>query len=591
MDEASVSTDELKMQQFMACAKSWFGRHRSTEYMQQGSRNETFIAQRLAQQPWVSSVFNVGMLQSKLGAEWIAVSPDAIILADLPHESDENEKQVLFVEMKTRQTGKTISGANEAVQNYGQLVFCKYDDDIFKGCVPASNRKQLLHQAMVTNLKYGLFVTAVAFDNESEVIQYVVVEFSHDLREDHYMLLKTVGEPLVGWLYDKELLSRGYLKKGDCPTWMSDEDINDCISHFPMWSALYNRVVLSGRNDDTSTANNETDPDVHMFHPMNPISVFKHYQQFEYNRSKWGLDKNTEMSDHVFMLGLKVSFEAHYILRMICGVVVNTWRVAQARRIVQFLKENNEDNARTDPTVAQMRRQCENLTLNDFVLQLGIETLKFLQSSRFRQYNPLAQNPFVNVSAEDQLTEDFKKFKEEHPWPVKRRKLEVFSEHPTLTRLRKFSSSSYQHMKVNINDVDPTKNRKKCALCAKGNMKYRQTSFMCNLCEVPLCARQYGKRKNNESCFQLWHNSENLMDVHKQAHDSIIRAKASDDDKLGDDNDESSTYSVDDSDIQQVPALPRIEGNIDSQEVPELPMIEGDIVTQQASELTRIEGV
>ena len=122
-------------------------------------------------------------------------------------------------------------------------------------------------------------------------------------------------------------------------------------------------------------------------------------------------------------------------------------------------------------------------------------------------------------------------------------------------------------------------------------MKYRQTSFMCNLCEVPLCARQYGKRKNNESCFQLWHNSENLMDVHKQAHDSIIRAKASDDDKLGDDNDESSTYSVDDSDIQQVPALPRIEGNIDSQEVPELPMIEGDIVTQQASELTRIEGV
>ncbi len=45
------------------------------------------------------------------------------------------------------------------------------------------------------------------------------------------------------------------------------------------------------------------------------------------------------------------------------------------------------------------------------------------------------------------------------------------------------------------------------------------------------------------------------------------------------------------SDIQQVPALPRIEGNIDSQEVPELPMIEGDIVTQQASELTRIEGV
>ena len=66
---------------------------------------------------------------------------------------------------------------------------------------------------MVTNLKYGLFVTAVAFDTESEIIQYVVVEFSHDSRENHYMLLKTVGESLVGWLYDKQLLSCGYLKK------------------------------------------------------------------------------------------------------------------------------------------------------------------------------------------------------------------------------------------------------------------------------------------------------------------------------------------------------------------------------------------
>ena len=110
------------------------------------------------------------MLQSKHGAEWIAVSLDAIIFSDLLDEADENKKQVLFVEMKTRQTGHTISAAKEAVKNYGELVFCKYDDDIFQGCMPALNRKQLLHQSMVTNLMYGLFVTAVAFDIESEII-------------------------------------------------------------------------------------------------------------------------------------------------------------------------------------------------------------------------------------------------------------------------------------------------------------------------------------------------------------------------------------------------------------------------------------
>ena len=59
--------------------------------MQQGSHNKTFIAQRLVQQPWVSNVFHFGLLQSKHGAEWTAVSPDVIIFADLPDESDDNK--------------------------------------------------------------------------------------------------------------------------------------------------------------------------------------------------------------------------------------------------------------------------------------------------------------------------------------------------------------------------------------------------------------------------------------------------------------------------------------------------------------------
>ena len=121
-------------------------------------------------------------------------------------------------------------------------------------------------------------------------------------------------------------------------------------------------------------------------------------------------------------------------------------------------------------------------------------------------------------------------------------------------------------------------------------MKYRQTSFMCHACEVPLCAHPYGKRNNNESCFQLWHSVENSIKVHKQAHESIIRAKSSADDMLGVNNDESSTYSVDDRDFQQVPGLPRIEENIDSKQVPNLSRIEGDIASQLVPELPRIEG-
>ena len=45
---------------------------------------------------------------------------------------------------------------------------------------------------------------------------------------------------------------------------------------------------------------------------------------------------------------------------------------------------------------------------------------------------------------------------------------------------------------------------------------------------------------------------------------------------LGDNNDESLTYSVDDRDFLQVPGLPRIKENTDSQLAPESTGFEGD---------------
>jgi hypothetical protein len=165
--------------------------------MHQGSVNEDFIIQRLLLQPWVSGVFDVGLLQSKHGAPWIAVSLDAIIIANIP---DVDCEQVVFVEMKTRQSTRTIAKAREATNAHGDLVYCKYDDDIFCECVPNINRKQLLHQAAVTGLKYGLFITSIAFDNQSVVIQYVLVEFSQEVLDSHYVIVETVGQALIGWL-------------------------------------------------------------------------------------------------------------------------------------------------------------------------------------------------------------------------------------------------------------------------------------------------------------------------------------------------------------------------------------------------------
>ena len=45
------------------CIKQWFGRHKSTEAMKQGSANEPMILQRLQTFDWIEAVFEVGMLQ------------------------------------------------------------------------------------------------------------------------------------------------------------------------------------------------------------------------------------------------------------------------------------------------------------------------------------------------------------------------------------------------------------------------------------------------------------------------------------------------------------------------------------------------
>jgi hypothetical protein len=89
-------------------------------------------------------------------------------------------------------------------------VFCVYDDDVFNDCVPSDNCKQLLRQAAVTGLQYGLFVTAMIDEGVSQIVQMVVVRFSSDDKTNHVHNLNQVAKPLLGWLYDDEVYNRGY---------------------------------------------------------------------------------------------------------------------------------------------------------------------------------------------------------------------------------------------------------------------------------------------------------------------------------------------------------------------------------------------
>ena len=143
---------DWKSRVFDKCIDSWFGRHKSTEEMQQGSANEEFILQRIKTNDWVHDVFEIGMLQTTRGGPWLAVSPDAIALGNIESSDgrfQEDEEQVIFVEMKTRQKPAPIQRAFAARDKYGAVVYCNYGDDSFNECVPPENKKQLVQEAMV----------------------------------------------------------------------------------------------------------------------------------------------------------------------------------------------------------------------------------------------------------------------------------------------------------------------------------------------------------------------------------------------------------------------------------------------------------
>ena len=141
-------------------------------------------------------------------------------------------------------------------------------------------------------MSYGVLAIAKVEEGEGSLIQTVIVKIDDTQRQAHAAPLKSTGEALLGWMYEQNILSRGYLLPEDYPEWMTPEQEQVAISRFKLWAAHYNRV----KGDRTQ------------HQPTYPVGVYKHSQQYNYNKGKWGLDKNTEVSENVSIVA-KLKFE------------------------------------------------------------------------------------------------------------------------------------------------------------------------------------------------------------------------------------------------------------------------------------------
>ena len=475
-------TDERHHDFLSECLKSWFGRFKASTAMKLGTDNEEATATKFAQEDFVKSFFDVGLLQCK-AAPHIGVSPDGVALLQFGEE----EAFHACVEIKTRTNeDTTIEKAEAAKRMHGRVSRCTFGDDTFNDCVVSENRKQVMQQAFVTGFNHGVYVVAKVQEGEGSIVQIVVISIPDNDINTHGAKLIEVGTSLIGWLHRPELLEKGYLADNDFPGWVDASQRRILVSRFKLWSAFYKRLRQSNGT----------------MKPSAPLQIFKQGTQYLYNKGKPGVDKNAEQEQRIRLEG-KVCFEAKYVLRLIDAVTINAWRAYQAVTVLApYLVEG-----RNPPTLKQIRSKLSSYTVQDFRLELATVLLQYatrVESISMQQLG--AAQLRARLEAKDtEVRELINSAKAKGTFPVKRNRAVAFNRETgrlPLKKLRVHSSPAMRHKSGRKQE------RKECALCKASVRSY------CTLCEVSLCTNM--KIQNMEPCFEVWHSANDCV-VAKQA--------------------------------------------------------------------------
>ncbi|KAG7337866.1 hypothetical protein IV203_025941 [Nitzschia inconspicua] len=488
------------------CIVSWFGRHKSTAMMASGTRNENPTLDRLRSSvKCMKGIFEVGLLRWNRNHA-IGVSPDAICRLVV---KDNPDPVLCCLEIKTRVAESTIVKAELARKKHGSFVNCSYGsygDAVFNDCVPAANRYQVLHQALVTGFQHGVFVVCKLEEGQGSIVQIVVIKISTEQRDEYAENLCKVVNPLLGWLHSEDVIARGILMDSDFPDWVTD----------PQRRILKTRAKLYYGHLKLITTE-EGD-----LRPTKPVSIYKHSTQYRYNKHKPGLDKNTEISDRV-AFHTTGPFEAKYVFRMLDAVMVNAWRAYQAVTVISLWLRALGSH----PSLAQVRTKLNNsVGVEDFVADVALECLRCLAAQKAIPLFPAV------VPQEErevrQFKSEFSEYKRKHGWPIRKFALKKFASDPFLKKLR--LCTFVDHRPQRIRDVQPVIRengtsqkvvRRKCVLCFVPGKMIPGTStinskeiannstYMCPTCMVVLCKKTVGN-SGAKSCHTLWHERHNL---------------------------------------------------------------------------------
>ena len=103
--------------------------------------------------------------------------------------------------------------------------------------------------------------------------------------------------------------------------------------------------------------------------------------------------------------------------------------------------------------------------------------------------------------------------------PVKRNRAQKFEDNQDLKRICLYKSNCILH---DIECIPGNSTRATCLLCSDGNTGERTTRYRCGTCLVPLCTTPIPGGIMKNTCFKLWHTSNNLKLTQKIANGKLV---------------------------------------------------------------------
>ncbi|GBG16336.1 Hypothetical Protein FCC1311_118112, partial [Hondaea fermentalgiana] len=181
--------------------KSWFHVKRGNESQRKralllGTLNETGIVAQLRKMTFVDAVFDIGLVQKK-GRPGLGVSADGIIIIRPPNSLSYAERVVAPLEIKTKVASRTLSESSHLGRKYGIYVHCIVGSPAWFDLVPKEHRGQLLHQASVFDVPFGVYCVG----STRKIMYVVLIQYPAHVRAKWLSAFEDVERRFLNWAY------------------------------------------------------------------------------------------------------------------------------------------------------------------------------------------------------------------------------------------------------------------------------------------------------------------------------------------------------------------------------------------------------